>query len=961
MIRRQGMLFAALFGAFAASAHAGDASWQSDWRFEAPPTLAHGVPSFDSTAAAFAANGDIVLAGGSYSYADFQITRVGPDGALRWSTNVGAGRILREVSARAIIATADGGAFVALGVAYDVGLLVIEPQIVRIGPLGELLWVRGIPADAIVELAPDRLVAAGCGTVTMLDATTGDALWQVPGDCIGRNRSTLAVDESGTSYATTVEGLTTHVVSLTRDGVLRWDIEAPDANVLGLSGNPLYLQTPDALSAIDAGSGAENWTVSVRGPAVLVGASSIPVIANADTALVQRLAPDTGLPVWSTPLSESALYALDEDHVLAVAGLNADLLDVANGVAAWSVDLPASDTLGSPLGYFDFGGEASGTFVAFASGSGRAPVPPFLQRVALADGALTSVLSMPDVPQGDIGGDSAINPAGAMGGTQIGWSNGASDVRTRRLDPATGATLWERIEMPSFDLGGAPSQVYSLTGLSADAIVTVAAANIFGGTASVGEGAAWVGVHDLAGGALRWQTILGDADHGELRISNPEFDSSGNVLVDIGARVPCTSERGSQCGRRTLYKLSGTDGHVVWQSIEDVVAPGIYVVGSTLVLDGDDPILLGPLFDGSNSPALRFVDGSTGVLRWTSSVFARDDLAAVIPAPDGVLVASQGEGWAKLATATGTPLWSGPEFAAECRPICRPAAASVLLTDGDLLVGGDRSKAAIVTRLSGHGSGTFTTWRLDRDAPDVQSFVSAMSVDASGTTWLDVVRRSFTGPGGLTVLARFDPANGAVLGEQVLGDRFGDFFEPVLAGDWLAGPEQGRLVLASTSVQAPQPSATGNAVIDTTVTATGNLELSIDSENAPVGSLAAFDARVAYSGDVQVERVHLNLYAPWGSGVRDVECTGTGASSCTVETRGGNAIATVDLAPGSVVHVTGTTLVLGIAQTDAAQITGVVFGPPGLVESDTLDNFAGGPPRDAIFTDGFDGLSRRDL
>jgi len=959
MIRRQRMLLPALFGAFAASAHAGDASWQSDWRFEAQPTLAHGVPLFEGKASAFAANGDIVIAGSSYSYADFQITRLGPDGTLRWSTNVSTGGFFRDPTPRAMIATADGGALVALGVTYDVGLLVDEPQVVRIGPLGELLWARGIPADAIVEVPPDRLVAAGCGTVTMLDTPSGDALWQVPGGCFGGVRSTLAVDENGASYATTVEGTTTHVVSLSRDGVVRWDIAAPNANVLGLSGNPLYLQTPDALSAVDASSGAEIWSVNLDGPAVLVGASSIPVVANADTALVQRLAPDTGLPVWSAPLSASALYALDEDHVLAVAGSSANLLDVANGIAAWSVDLPTSDAFGNPLSYFDFGGESDGTFVAFASASGRAPVPPFLQRVALADGAMAEVVPMPDVAQGAANVTSATNAAGAIGGSQIGWSNGTADVRTRSLDPSTGATLWERIETPSFDLGGAPSQVYSLSALSADAIVTVAAGNIFGGTAGVGEGAVWVGVYELASGALRWQTMLADADHGELRISIPKFDSSGNVLVDIGARVPCTNERGSGCGRRTLYKVSAADGHLVWQSSEDVMVPGIYVLGSTLVLDGDDAILRGPLFDGSNSPALRFVDGATGALRWASNVFARDDVAAVIPAADGVLVTSQGEGWAKLAKETGTPLWIGPAFASECRPLCLPASASVVLPDGDLLVGGDRSNAAIVTRLSGDGSQTFETWRIDRDTPDVQSFVDAMSVDAAGALWLDLVRRSFTGPGGLTVLARFDPSTGAVLGEQVLGDRFGDFFEPLLTGYWLAGPEQGRLVLASTSVEAPQPSATGTAMIDTTVTATGNLELSIDSEDAPVGDLATFDARVAYLGDAPV-RVHVNLYAPWGSGIRDVECIGSNA--CTVETRGGNVIATVDVAPGTVVHLTGTTLVLGIAQTDAAQITGVVFGPPGLVESDTLDNFAsGGPPRDAIFTDGFDGLSRSGL
>jgi hypothetical protein len=213
------------------------------------------------------------------------------------------------------------------------------------------------------------------------------------------------------------------------------------------------------------------------------------------------------------------------------------------------------------------------------------------------------------------------------------------------------------------------------------------------------------------------------------------------------------------------------------------------------------------------------------------------------------------------------------------------------------------------------------------------------------------------------VLARFDATTGTVLGEQVLGDRFGDFFEPVRSGflgSWLAGPENGRLSLASIGIAAPQPNAAGNAMVDTTPLANGNLAFTLHTNDASPGSLSAFDARVAYAGDAPVADVHVNLYLPWGSGARDVQCTGDDAGSCTIETRGGNVIATVDMAPGQSVHVTGTTLVLPISQTSAALVTGVAFGPPGLVESDTLDNFAsGGPPRDAIFADGFDGFSRR--
>jgi hypothetical protein len=87
--------------------------------------------------------------------------------------------------------------------------------------------------------------------------------------------------------------------------------------------------------------------------------------------------------------------------------------------------------------------------------------------------------------------------------------------------------------------------------------------------------------------------------------------------------------------------------------------------------------------------------------------------------------------------------------------------------------------------------------------------------------------------------------------------------------------------------------------------------------------------------------------------VHDVVCSG--GNGCAFDTKGGNVLATVDLAPGDVVDITGTILVLYQRYVESATVAALAIGPVGLSETDTLNNIAQHTVSEGIFADDFDG------
>jgi hypothetical protein len=261
-----------------------------------------------------------------------------------------------------------------------------------------------------------------------------------------------------------------------------------------------------------------------------------------------------------------------------------------------------------------------------------------------------------------------------------------------------------------------------------------------------------------------------------------------------------------------------------------------------------------------------------------------------------------------------------------------------------------------VSLLETDGSGAFRNWTLVPDNDAVRSQTVEVRSDASGVR-LEILHGNRHGPGGLSVLARFDVATGSLVSQQVLRGRSGSLLDPLVSGGWTGDFDGDRLLMNTIAIDSPAATVWGDALIDTTVTAHGDiaLRLGVDRSQFDATGLVGIDGHMTYTGDAPVAGAHVNLYVPWHSGARDVACTVVGASNCTVDTRDGNILATVDLTPGGAVDITARLLPIA-SDGDAPMLTGVAFGPVGLDEPNTLNNLAqtSAAPDDDLFADGFD-------
>jgi hypothetical protein len=582
-------------------------------------------------------------------------------------------------------------------------------------------------------------------------------------------------------------------------------------------------------------------------------------------------------------------------------------------------------------------------------------VPPLVVRVSIADGSVAGPVPVPSVMQAPWV-RTAGSAAGPVVAAQIGWTPTELAIRTRRLDAATGSTIWERTEPVAVDLfgdGTPPFQVIADVAVGADVVVSTGNASL--NSQTVGYGALRVVAHDLASGSLRWQAVYRDPDGGKLQVSSPVFDSHGDLLFAIGAAFVC--DEAEYCARRTLLKLARNDGHVIWESSERVLLESPYFGSGMVVLTGDDAVLSGPFYSSFyTSTALRSVDGATGTTRWTSNVFAPDDIAAVRVAADGgILVVADGDGWAKLDAATGATQWTNPAFSTPCEIVCLEDRA-IVLADGSLIVVGEGGYQSQVSKLAADGSGTYTNWTLVPDNDAVRS--QALDVRGEGSNVVvNLFHRNRGGLGGLSVLAKLDTATGALTSQQVLRGGTASLLEPVTTGVWVGDFDDGRMLVNTVTIDSPSPSANGSAVIDTTITAHGDLALALGTNGSgfAASGILGIGGHMTYTGDTPLAGVHMNLYMPWASGVRNAHCEVHAASNCTFDVRDGHLLAVVDLTPGAVVDLTAEVLALPDGNATPV-LSGAVFGPVGLDEPDTLNNLARiDAAPDAIFANGFDG------
>jgi hypothetical protein len=946
MARRIGV-FVLLSCAAAGCAHA-DALWRSDWFSSSPPTLARAYGNFGG-AVAYAANGDIVLASDSYAWYDYQIVRLGVDGALRWSSNVGGSLWNAESAPNAMIATADGGALVAFGQLYYYGT---PEYLVRIDATGAVAWAREIPAQAIAEIAPDRVVATGCNGVTVLDAASGDVVWQTTSSTC-RQVPRVAVDDAMNIYTLQSIDGEVHAVREDASGNPVWDVSlgiewAGIPAIAAASGDLVFAQANGTLFALHAGNGTVAWSVPGTGRMLLAADPVEPVLVDYSSAT--RFATATGQARWTTPVSDGGAVIIGNDLIAGNSTLRR--IDLASGAIAWSTTLPAS---GGP--YFSVGASSAGSVVAVAQPYGGAAAAPVLQRVAIADGSAIGAIPVPSVQQAPTGVSDG-KPSGPIVGVLAAWTATAPEFHTRRLDPASGATIWEAIEPIDPDIlgtGTSPNNIMPSVAAGDTLAVAAVSIDVYAGSFDIGQGVVWIAAYETASGQRRWVTEVSDSQHGAIFNAQPIFDPHGDLLLATAALVQCGTNEGPSCAHRTVFKISRDDGHVVWQSQQSALVENSSVWPGMLVPVGDDVIVSGPFFETLDGPALRYVT-SSGATLWTSSVFDRDDIAAVRATANGILVVGDGDGWAELDAATGAPHWTSPAFSSSCGNVCEEN-RGVVLPDGKLLVIGEGGYQAQVSLLDTDGSGTYRNWALVPDNDAVRSQAIAVRSDASGVR-LNLLHGNRHGPGGVSVLARFDVATGSLASQQVLRGRPGGLLDPVVSGGW-TGDFDGDLLLMNTiAYDAPAATVWGDAVVDTTITAHGDIALRLDVDRSQFDAtgFVGISAHMTYTGDAPIAGAHVNLYVPWHSGARDVACNVVGASDCTFDTRDGNILATVDLTPGAVVDLTARALPIASDGT-APTLTGVAFGPVGLDEPNTLNNLAqkGTSPDDDLFADGFDG------
>lgn len=905
--------------------------WRTPWTIDAPPhasLLAPGTtPGLEGIA--FAGDGDVLLGTqGFYGYQDAFITRIAPDGTLRWNGVVHAWN-----PPAAVVPLPDGGAYATFNTPAIWGGFAA-----RLDANGSTLWARDVPARWLVPIDADRVAVSDCEALSMLDAATGVVLWNrtlsPSGNCGGDG---LVVDGS-TMYAF---GLTwfnyqaevQHLVAYSLDGTLRWQADLDTGtsvstfpSLVGVSAGRLYVRTDEETIAVDASNGSVVWRVP-EGGLLLAGAAREPIVSAPDG--LERLDAADGHARWEarigsyvTPVTEIG------GAIVAVSGSTLYRVDSESGETTWSVALPDVDPPGAIRYWTAIGGiAADGTF----SLAGHTDFRPFVQRVDFATGALGPVVPAPSIAQGIYG--NSVRDAGDI----VGYHFDDSDVlRLIDVDAGTGAIRWNVATPFGEDL----RPVYAYTGdvqIATGSLRVAAAVPLNDDYSSYPFGFVEVASYDRAGGDLAWNASLLDWTVGESQasVSAPIVDAAGNVIVSVGMMVSCTQV---ECPEHSIYKLAAADGSVLWRVDDDLYGP---TDAKRILALGDDVLVYGP-FAASNA-TLRRLSGADGSVQWESDVFAPDGVANVYRNGDSRLVAfASSTGplqWTALDAATGAVAWASTapcDVNANCN-----GDDGLVLPAGDLMLPTQPGANASLVELATDGTGATASWPLAPGSPDLYTWLWGLDAEDDGT--IDFVLQRYGNSGAGLWAGRFDRSAPSDTSYQRI------------AGLPLGGLASARLALDSVIFDA-RPAGSEYSLEDMAITASGNLVASValDRSVASPGSYVGFRMAVTYTGDAAIGRAELRGKMPWPSGAIDLSCTGSGVSNCALDATGRDVVATFDIEPGGTLEVTGRILVLDFPQGEARKLGARVVGPPGLDETDTIDNFTFATFTQALFASGFD-------
>ncbi|MGA8276856.1 MAG: PQQ-binding-like beta-propeller repeat protein [Rhodanobacteraceae bacterium] len=910
--------------------------WRNDWTISAPPTL-----SGSEAVVRFGANGDLLMA--TTAGTDNQIQRLDHAGLELWTVNLAD----QGDDVTALLPAADGGAYI--GTEYF-------DEVVRIDSNGAIGWSSRVSARALAPYGSNYVAAMGCNRITLLsDSGLGAPDWQfrVSGQTYPCPLQGVAAGDDGSVYVTYLldannpaGGL--RLIRLSGVGRLIWQttITGDEATPLGVDGSTVYVSTASGLSTFATADGSPIWQAAAERAFLVPGDPALPVVITANS--VEGLDPATGATVWTQPIDATDVAAVVGDAFLVDTVQGLIKLDAASGDIAWTTTLPTVDAEGHPIPqYLALGGLAAGQFLAIANphASGQ-PIAPFVQSVDFASGQLGDDIAVPGTPQGL----SSTRVAADGRVFAIGLANGARnpEVRLRSLDAADGSLLWSVAEpfvSPQW-VTAYPGNINIVA--SADAVATSVAPSLLNGS-GINVSTASVSEHDASTGTLRWQNELRPTDEAwfDTDVSDPVIDAASNAFAAVGTGILC--EPINDCRAQSLYKLAAADGSILWRHdlFRDhypvpLQTPDFALIGNDVLLAGADSLLR--------------LSGADGMVEWTSDASAPQNISLIRIVDDGNIVVVGSDQWAKLDATNGTTLWSGDLPSLNCTTgSCYPNYQTLALPGGDLIEVGAVDDAPIVILLHGDGSGDSEVWRPD-SSPLLSSTLIDAASDPDGGIRVSHNERLRTSGLGVRFLSRFDPATGELIDEQALGPFYDDPLAELLSPFWLAPPASDRLLATTYVEQAPQPTTEGAALLDTSSDTHGNLTVTTSLDPGPIspGDIAHFEVIVHYEGDISLSGVHLIVRTPWVVTSPNLFCFGFGATNCTGDLYSGDIRATFDIDPGGDLHLQGDVPVLD-TDDPAPTIDAIAYGPTGLVEQNTLDNFASTPVAQSLFHDGFDG------
>jgi outer membrane protein assembly factor BamB len=930
------------------------APWQNDWTVQKAPSLQLLQYSayYESALQALQAplvmspDGEVLIR--APNYYDDQLLRFTSSGALRWSVNIGSVGGPDEPTYSAMIANADGGAFAATQ---------YGSAVVRIDALGDVLWSTAIDVRSLA-FSGQQLIVQSCGKVSALDPGSGQLRWQYavrPSQC---DHGNVVVDSTGNVYAalafTDAGSNGPRVLKFSAAGDLLWQqvVAGSSALVVGTPDATVYVQTFDGyssgtLSAVRADDGKIRWNVQGVQAIADVGTPGEVLVSGA--LGVSRLDAADGSARWTQSLPNTINQIIACSHG-AKATVGASQLDLETGAIDWTTALASQDAFGNDLHWFATlcPSDGSTTFAALTfSGA-----PPTLQRVDAAGAPLASQ-SVPVTTQGVAGWTS--KPA-AQSIVAIAMEEGTTGpgLRLRALDAASGSTQWELVRFPEPFVQGWLTN-YGLATRSDAAVVAM--------TGSYGSDhyAVWLGDFDIADGSQRWQTLLDDVGSGGqemIAASQPLLDPLGNIVLVYEALI-IIGTPGTAHFQTTIVKLSGVDGAVLWRHDDKFAeftwnpAGDFYLASPAISLLGGDVLVGGPFAYPNTAQTLLKLSGTDGMPQWFSNVLG-DSYASIFPTDDGNVILTNRNAWAKLDAKTGAALWSNVnDFT--CVAQCVAGGGVQTLPGGDLVFVGQNASRAQIEVLPGHAGASPQRWLLDQDDTNLrQSFAYGLERDSSGALWTRIQRSYLLYGQRIAYLARLDAGNGTLLSQQAIYANNRDPLLPFVSPSVLSAPENNRMLAETYRNQPPVPEMTGVGLIDTTITANGNLSVQFTTSRAKAspGQHVGFHLTANYSGDAPISGARLIADFPWTGHAQGVICGTTGASNCVLDPRSDTLVATFDIQSGGRIDITG-----WIRDTDVpepAQLSAIVVGPIGLNELATADNAVRATVNQSLFFDGFE-------